>query len=930
MKKQILLSIILLHLIFAICNSLNATTYYISGSILGNDGTSGTSQSTPWKTITKLNTANLQPGDSALFECGYVYRGQINARAGAMGNPVYYGSYGSGPKPVISGAIQVQSTGWSVHQGNIYVKSMVIMPAMSAAEPPNLFVNGQLMTPSRFPNTGFLEADVVYGQNPSSACCELSYSLKHGYLSSVFTNASDLQGAHITGHSPYGVSSRVVSSYYPTSGTLDFDTLRGIGFISSKLYFLSRHLSLLDASGEWYYDNTSQKLYVWMPNSSAPTVNDTIEYSYYSYGISDFQIPYIKVDGLDFRYQQIAGMWIIRSSGVEVVNNTFYESKYGIHGWGSSSTYLTGTIVSNNSFFNIHRVAINLNNYIDNALVSENVISNIGRNNALMQSGNPDQWSQYGYYDYGIGITFQGINSSISLNKIDSTGRQAISAGGAGVIVSQNVINYPCLNYNDCGGIMPLGNSTVDRNIIKNSIGPFASPKYQNYGARGIYPDFKTGDVITNNTIANTVIGIGLTNSKNETIKNNTVYNSSYVQFRMNRKDAGQLNNTIKGNIFFGLTHEQNSLIWDNQVSGIDNNSILDSNRYWNPYSYYPVIKYRKYSPSDENWYDLGQWQGTGKDINSVKEFTFKNQPYLITDTTGNSLTQNGNFISGTAGWNNTPNMVFTTISGQLDGDCASVTYNGVYTGTISQAIAQTFITDSLYQVSFSIKGTLNTNGEPLVMKLVETGNNSVQHFYRAFKNQTVRQDYWSVYKAQTSAPLTIQFIAPNGTYYIDNIQIHPISATWINPESVFPIFINETSSPMIVTLPSCSYLDLDSNQVGTTITLPPFSSQILILASCIITPVSEHTLQYVNNLHIYPNPASSYVNIDFFVEEKNTVQINILDINGRQVLSLINAPLAKGRHSVSLNTSDIKTGIYYVHYREANNLTTQKLLVVH
>jgi len=929
MTKFLMFASILISLFIIICNRSNATTYYISGSLLGNDINNGTSHSTPWKTISKLNSANLQPGDSALFECGYVYRGQINAKAGSSGLPIYYGSYSSGNKPVISGAIQIQSNGWSVYQGNIYVKNNVVMPSLASAEPPNLFINGQLMTPARYPNIGYLKADAVIGLNQGSHCCELSYSLQHNYLSSVFTNAQHLEGAHITAYDPYGVSSRMINSYIPASGTLNFDTIKGIGFINSKYYFLSRNLSLLDSPGEWFYDHTTQNLYIWMPNGAAPSSIDTIEYSYYSYGISDWQVPYIIVKNLEFRFQQIAGIWIIRSTGVEIADNVFYETKYGIHGWGSSSVYLDGTIVKNNVFQNIHRIAINLNNYIDNAMISENDIQNISLNNALMQSGIPDQWGNYGYYDYGIGIKVQGVNSTISLNKIDSTGREAITAGGSGVEVLQNVINSPCLNYNDCGGIMPLGNSLIDRNIIRNSYGYFKTT-FTNMGARGVYPDFRSGDIITNNTIINTVIGIGLTNSKNEIIRNNTVYNASLVQLRMNRKDDGQLNNTIKGNIFFGLNHEQNSLIWDNQVTGIDNNSLLDSNIYWNPYSYYPLIKYRSSSASPENWYDLTQWQFFGKDIHSVKEFKFKNHAFIVYDTTGNTLIYNGSFNSGVSGWNNTPNMVFTDINGQLDGLCASVTYNGVYSGSISQDISQTFLADSIYLISFSVKGTLNSEGKPLEIKLVETGNNSVVHFNRAFKIQTVRQDYASVFKSENNSTLTIQFIAPNGTYYFDNVSIHPVNAVWENPESSFPIFINETSSPMLITLPPCSYLDLDSNIIGTSINLPPFSSQILVLDSCQQNTVTEYAYLPENTLTVYPNPASSEVSIDFNVKKMSFINLNIYDINGRNVLSVINTSLNKGKHSVSINTSGLKAGMYYVLLRDDEQFSSRKLLIVY
>ena len=47
-----------------------ATIYYVSPT--GNDNNNGTSQSTPWRTIDRVNqsTYSIQPGDQVLFQRG--------------------------------------------------------------------------------------------------------------------------------------------------------------------------------------------------------------------------------------------------------------------------------------------------------------------------------------------------------------------------------------------------------------------------------------------------------------------------------------------------------------------------------------------------------------------------------------------------------------------------------------------------------------------------------------------------------------------------------------------------------------------------------------------------------------------------------------------------------------------------------------------
>ena len=58
-----------------------------------------------WQTIRKINRESFSPGDSILFKCSETWRFQfIVSSSGASGDPIVFGAYGSGDKPVLSGS----------------------------------------------------------------------------------------------------------------------------------------------------------------------------------------------------------------------------------------------------------------------------------------------------------------------------------------------------------------------------------------------------------------------------------------------------------------------------------------------------------------------------------------------------------------------------------------------------------------------------------------------------------------------------------------------------------------------------------------------------------------------------------------------------------------------------------------------------------
>jgi len=88
--------------------TLHGATYYVN-SIAGDDALAGTSDSTPWKTLNKVNTTEFKPGDRILFQSGSVWRGQLAPKSsGSEGQPIVIDRYGEGVRPRIDGNGQVE------------------------------------------------------------------------------------------------------------------------------------------------------------------------------------------------------------------------------------------------------------------------------------------------------------------------------------------------------------------------------------------------------------------------------------------------------------------------------------------------------------------------------------------------------------------------------------------------------------------------------------------------------------------------------------------------------------------------------------------------------------------------------------------------------------------------------------------------------
>ncbi len=90
-------------------NNDDQTNFYLSS--IGNDSNNGTLDN-PWKSLSKLSSKELSPGDSIFFKKGESFYGHFIVNgSGSDDLPIVFSSYGSGNKPIISGSVGLNDGG---------------------------------------------------------------------------------------------------------------------------------------------------------------------------------------------------------------------------------------------------------------------------------------------------------------------------------------------------------------------------------------------------------------------------------------------------------------------------------------------------------------------------------------------------------------------------------------------------------------------------------------------------------------------------------------------------------------------------------------------------------------------------------------------------------------------------------------------------
>lgn len=883
----------------------SATNYYLSNA--GSDSNNGTSSATPWQTLAQLNLAVLLPGDSVLFEAGSVFRGELMINSsGTETAKIYFGSYGTGALPVISGAEPV--TGWSYYGGNTYKAGFSQTPA-------HLFADDQQMTIARYPNSGYL----IHQDGISNT----------GFVDTLLTQPNGYwNGATVRMRTNDRLwESQTVTTFSGDSILFQTSTLNSIP--SDFGFYFDHLLSLLDSTNEWFGDTANATLYFIAPGNVDPS-SMNVEASVYDYGIWITNgSGNITIENLQLEKQRLTGVFVETTSSNIIINTSTFlaQGESGVRSANSSNNFT----ITENTFNDINGFGLSLS-FAHNALIAKNVFKRIG-----LVAG-------YGLYPTNNMTAIECFDCDsifISQNDIDSAGCLGIFAAATHSVISKNHLNYCLLNINSLGSIYVYGeynDSTLfENNIILNSVGNIITEPHVALNAVGIYVDESaTENILEGNTIAYATTGILVArNSSNNVIHQNLVYGSdeSQLKFAEGALQGSTIGNVVTGNTFYSLNESADVVKMTSSYNSF-NPAQFDSNYYFNPYAYH-VVKTELAPGGNEfpRYYTLDQWQNkSGMDEHSHATFFNRNR-FSVSDTIGSNLISNSFFTNNFDGWLNFhPDTLAMLLdnSTPLDNGCLKINFLLSLPDIVYGSSYASFQLDSgaFYQLHLSNYSIKYGN---VIVKCKEFANFGGENVAvpRALPFDESRNDYNSVIQTFNNCEdcyLTLDLRGVDSIVWVDNITLYPVIGLYEEPEKKSRLFLNQTDSSVTFDLGDSMFFSLDQLPITGSLVLAPYSSAVLIFDSSMISSVREHIIPQL--LRIFPNPVIEGGTITLLLSQaSNDCEISICNLQGKRIFDeIVSSPHRDFQLKIP---SFISPGTYFISYRNKYGVWSGKIVVI-
>jgi len=595
----------------------------------------------------------------------------------------------------------------------IYMRSVRMQQSGVQPKPSSVLFDGDPITIAHHPNAGH---DIA---SPESVY------LRTIAPSPTVTDSNDRPGSSkiVVGDLKIPPGGKVVPGTKLTLRDLDYEihnftvTEAGtntISFAPNTLYplskagwgfYISDALWMLDSAGEWYFDNTTQTIYLWTPTNGNPgnrisvaTIGTAIDLR----NRSNLVVENLEIDGA------LTGVDITNSRNVTLQ----YLNIHNIKGRALEALQSVDSTIANNRLKRVGVSGIHAY-YSTNAVIENNELTEVG---VFLKAGK--RISLPMRTETAI---FGGSRSLIQDNLLSDIGQFGITSQYDSDINS-NVIQRSCLTFNDCSAIYV--NVESPRTVIRNNlilevpgnVDGAAGEDEKDKHLIGIYLDMGIpGISVTRNTVKGATHSIHLHNSGQTTISGNILYGSTRRLLWMNQEpttDGVLSGNIITNNQFFPTVKDV--AIYNTSATGdVFKFATYSNNHYSTTYS--PIIASEEGLGFTSD-YTFLDWQ-TAKTTNGIARNNDLNSdtpaplPSIAQGTVGHNLIRNSDFSAGLDDWG-FYNAVTPYAEIILEG-CLPVSVNcmQVIAGgseTLVHSPSFTITKGKLYRVTFDLKATVD------------------------------------------------------------------------------------------------------------------------------------------------------------------------------------------------------------------------------
>jgi hypothetical protein len=552
----------------------------------------------------------------------------------------------------------------------------------------------------------------------------------------------------------------------------------------------------------------------------------------------------------------------------------------------------------------------------------------------------PGQGINAGVNGYAV-VTDISSQIQISSNTMDSTGNGGLSLAADSCTVENNIFSHSFLTMNEAAVIQqgsgPHRSNIFEANFVFPSTGSNEATPDNPLLVHGIaIGDSCNGCFITHNTIAEVSgIGIYLHDAPSLiTVNRNLVYGCGVSQLQIEDADSvpSAASNSVHLNQLFAIHEDQRVLMLHSRLLNFIPASF-DFNCYFNPYDYAPVsVQVEDTIGIWEFRFSLPQWQAhSEQDQNSMAAFLYRNR-FTVIDSLGPELITNGQFTSNFDGWTTEQGGTIQFLldnSTPLDYGCLKLIKidsvplreEGVYSSAFAVDSGMT------YQVRVSDYSTREGN-----LRLYAASKDPPfdgDGLNRYFPFSESRNNYQSVFEARRSdehARLQLLINHLDSLVWVDNVSIAPVSASFHDPKKLCRLFMNPTPAEVSFDLGDSLFFNPEQNPVSGSFALLPYSSEVLIFDSALIT--TAHAPEEHSMLRLFPNPAhcGSQVIVELKSDTRETAEVRLLNMFG-MATAVSEVRQTGGVISFQL-PSFISPGVYLVEVNGSEGRHVAKLLV--
>lgn len=486
----------------------HAATYYVDSS-LGNDANSGTATSSAWKTLTPINSKTFAAGDSVYFQRGQSFSGKITLfdESGTSGNPIVFGAYGTGAKPIILSTGQTRSFDLRNNASYITIQDLELRGASDS----DIFLFTGTYTGNRFERIDFASSTrgvfVSGGTTVSSVFSNLNFTGGTGstraiYLQGVSTNDT-FEDIAVTGPFQYGIQigvSTATSTGLSVDGlTVASPTLNGF-YLSRSQNVSINDVTITDSAANGFYFLNGEKDLRITNSSVTNSTQRGVRFDTYSENVTIATSSFTRNGSDGIHFVGYAG------PGIHIQNAT--SSNNVGHGLNFPSLS-NSTLEIENSHFDSNGTTGTLSNGImltgSSRATTTNTTANFNSNDG-----------------FNLRNTVQAVFTGVTAQ---GNGIDGLNSDGDGLSwhdFSTGAVYKSIIKDNKKGGVANVGTTTVD---IYNNIFTHSSQ-----GTVGL---------------------VAISDDSNVTIYHNTFYNSSLEGTAIYLNDNGS--NVVKNNIIFGF-----------------------------------------------------------------------------------------------------------------------------------------------------------------------------------------------------------------------------------------------------------------------------------------------------------------------------------------------------------------------------------------